>query len=244
MKKLFTLLVAATGFATATELQDITKTITWDVTEAGMQADLPQSFTETMEISVVVTLNWKGIKKAYDYPGNGLNIEFFTINGDYSKSTTQTNQIQYIGTGFQVSPFNSLCNIGGFGGTNNKLYQNIHATSLDFNKLSNKITSATLVFTMDAASNNRRMYLQLWDEDYELIPLKESSKSANGDEWLKSMQGINYNPAYVNNIQIYSGIIPETLAQDYAYNLLTIPEPTTATLSLLALAALVARRRR
>ena len=67
MKKLFTLLIAATSFATATELQEIAKTITWNVTEAGMQADLPQSFTESMEISVVVTLNWQEIKVLYDH---------------------------------------------------------------------------------------------------------------------------------------------------------------------------------
>ncbi len=235
MKKLFTLLVAATGFATATELQDIAKTITWNVTEAGMQADLPQSFTEAMEISVVVTLNWQGIKKL-DYG----EYEFFTISGDNSKSP---NKKQYVGTCFSSTLWEPF-NIGGYGGTNTKKYQSGHTIDLDSNNMAQKATYATLVFTVDADSNNRRMYLQLWDKDYELLPLKEGSKMNPNEELLKSMQGINYNPAYVDNIAIYSGIIPETLAQDYAYNLLTIPEPTTPTLSLLALSALVARRRR
>lgn len=243
MKKLFTLLIAATSFATATELQEIAKTITWNVTEAGMQADLPQSFTESMEISVVVTLNWQEIKVLYD-TYKDASLEFFTISGNYGGTSSPNNHTQYVGSGFLVSSSSNDCIIGGFGGTDKKSYQSVHSTTIDFNKEGSQITYATLVFTMNATSDNRRMYLQLWNEDYDIIPFNKAPKPATGPEFLTSLRGINYNPSYVNSIQIYSGIIPENLAQDYAYNLLTIPEPTTTTLSLLALSVLVARRRR
>lgn len=70
----------------------------------------------------------------------------------------------------------------------------------------------------------------------------------NGTQWVQNqwdVTAIGYDPTYLEGLTIYDGYA--TAEQAIALNkavLPTIPEPTTATLSLLALAGFAARRRR
>lgn len=121
-------------------------------------------------------------------------------------------------------------------------------------------TYATLIFTAETSSNNSKAngYLFLWDENHKLIDELTSGKNITIGSTL--LNGVSYtaftiNADYVNRDQValYNGALTENQdLYEIAKSLLpsspssddNIPEPATATLSLLALAGLAARRRR
>lgn len=110
-------------------------------------------------------------------------------------------------------------------------------------------TYATLVFTVETNNNNSKAtgYLFLINDKLEMVDqLTSSIKLTIGSTYMKNMPYTSFtiNTDYVNPdyVALYNGIVDNPL--EAAKAVLPVPEPTTATLSLLALAGLAARRRR
>lgn len=90
-------------------------------------------------------------------------------------------------------------------------------------------TSTTLYVTLNFSDNTTT---QLWGTNNDL-------KWSTGIGMLES---VTVNSTYVKDVYLFSGVVDKDTA--FALNAAAIPEPATATLSLLALCGLAARRRR
>lgn len=114
-------------------------------------------------------------------------------------------------------------------------------------------SSAALVYTSDQSGNvsyNINMYLYAYDSNGDLMFFDPHIAKDIEYKYTDSSNGVNksivYNATLVEGIDVYAGIEDAGAAADRVLNptYSPIPEPTTATLSLLALAGLAARRRR
>ena len=110
-------------------------------------------------------------------------------------------------------------------------------------------TYATLVFTVETDTRNNAKatgYLFLFNDKLEMVDQLTSSKKTLAQAYMTNMPYTSFtiNTDYVNPdyVALYNGIVDNPL--EAAKAVLPVPEPTTATLSLLALAGLAARRRR
>ena len=109
---------------------------------------------------------------------------------------------------------------------------------------SDNVEYATIVYSMNASSNERAIYFQLWDKGMNLL-FEDDSNSPTSAVNLGSVQAISYNGTLVNDLHLYSGVLDSSAsAVNLAYSMLTIPEPATSILCGLALVMFVARRRR
>ena len=111
----------------------------------------------------------------------------------------------------------------------------------------------TLVFSSycsDAAKGNfaARGYINFWDESFNEMRDKSVTLSNKtlGQIYFEGYNSLSYDAELVKAYEVSTTYVDKTAAKELAKNLLTqsVPEPTTATLSLLALAGLAARRRR
>ena len=231
MKKTLTLLFAAAGFAAA-ETTPIT--LAWDNNNATWGN---VDFGADKTISVAVELNWSNV----------VNTSALT-----SIYTIDTNDKDDYYLGIRSQKYIGGTNDCSFYGT---LYDGIiNHTTLDYgDKL---VSYATSILSIE---NTGLTYcitnsLYLWDENEELIT--SVSKSDSWNYGFGDYTGISINSNFVvnGNIDVYNNVFKEPEAlEGVAKRLLpsaptpgdgNIPEPTTATLSLLALAGLAARRRR
>lgn len=113
---------------------------------------------------------------------------------------------------------------------------------------------ATLVFTVETSNNNSKAtgYMFYFDDKLNMVGQSTSAQKTLGSTFLNNMPyrsfTINTNYVNPNYVALYDGVVANSLeAAEVAKAVLpigSIPEPTTTTLSLLALAGLAARRRR
>ena len=239
MKKSIFLLFAAVGLVSANTVTDISSSLTWSNTGTTHQADISQNFTNTSQFTVAITLNWKEIVKL-----ESADYEFFTFSGLYSGSTSQSNRTQYVGTGLRID-YQYNYQFCGYGGDNKKGYESVHLLKIDNKTLySDNVEYATIVYSMNASTNERAIYFQLWDKDMNLL-FEDDSNSPTSAVNLSSAQAISYNGTLVNDLHLYSGVLDSSAsAVNLAYSMLTIPEPATSTLCLLSVLGLASCRRR
>lgn len=109
------------------------------------------------------------------------------------------------------------------------------------------ISAASFVYVTNENSPNDiyQGYLFLRDMDGHEITYVSEDINANRGNDPGEFSLININTKYVNSVQVYATNLGAADALVLGKSMLpTVPEPTTATLSLLALAGLAARRRR
>lgn len=239
MKKSIFLLFAATGISSADAVTDISNSLEWTHSGTTSQADISQQVDNSQQLTVAISLNWGKIVQL-----EASNNEFFTISGPYSGSTAQSNGTKYVGTGLKVDYLYNY-ELGGYGGDNKKSYESVHTLKIENETLYSKnVEYATIVFTMNAPTNERAVYLQLWDKNMNLL-FEDGSDSPSAPINQSSAVAISYNGTLVNDLHLYSGMLDSSeAAANIAYTMLTIPEPTTSTLCLLSVLGLAARRRR
>ena len=236
MKKTIALLLAMAGMAMGENSIDLTGK--W----SGNTADLSNvSFGDNEKnITVAFTLNWNeltkvGASKALDY--------FFYIQDGENQHIGQGKEKGYIGGHFVTQQFGT------------ELYGAM--INVEGAPITRAVESVTSIFTLQLVGGMYEMhnYLYLWDEEGVLIgdvlSGVETFKFYKPSEPYFSMLVINETFTSSDSIKVYSDIFDETERLAVAESFLnsgssdpTIPEPTTATLSLLALSALAARRRR
>ena len=237
MKKTILLLFAASSVAIAAN--DITNSITWTSDTTATIKPL------SGDMSIAFLLNWDEINEdkkqtlftAYgpgsitesDMYGVGMGIYYTTASGyDLNSIHVSESNVNYI-----IDPDG---------------YTNI--TAVLNPKEYTSITSAVLVYTFDKNTQSNNMNgtfggtLYLW-LDSEETPLSIYA-GYQSNTYVGSLKNLVFDEKRIDtqSIRLYDGVIEDSEELAKAIRASTIPEPTTATLSLLALAGLAARRRR
>ena len=104
------------------------------------------------------------------------------------------------------------------------------------------LTSAAITLSHDNTTSTS-LYVTMTFSDGTISELYGTNTDLRWDAGIGTIESINVNDVYVKDTYLFRG----TVGKDNAFALnaaALVPEPTTATLSLLALAALAARRRR
>ena len=226
------LLLAAASAAMAVE----PITLNW---ENGTAEFAPNTFgVVDNSVTVAVELNWEAVKKC------DVDTCIFSLN---DASHTK------LGMGVEVA--------------SNKYIDLWYKDRVNYDYISEKLTpsitsaaQAVLVYTSQIVASNTYTldaYLYLYDESGELLnpgALCFGPKVTDGDIMFGTITGISYNAEMVNDgkIEVYNrfvsnendaAAVAEHVKLSSSSSNSSIPEPTTATLSLLALAGLAARRR-
>lgn len=246
MKKTLALLLAAASAAFAADKVDLV----WNNNTASLTG---AGLSTSTGVTVAYTLNFANIQKEHffyfmDEIGYGVGM-----GGDFGGGT-------YIGS-WLVHPE--------FGGDYD---WNILDYSADSILTTSGAAYMSIVYSMQYVDSKYsvREDLYMWDSVGELLVHKFDTASPSSSQLtLNSFVGLNINSNYIatNGIDVYSGTMTEEERKAAALAVLglnggddstgdggndagggsadtTVPEPATATLSLLALAALAARRRR
>lgn len=222
MKKTITLLLAAAGIAagatTPVELE-------WDSTNA---AALDANTFANDEISVVFTMDLKKL--------SSVGGDIFTISGTVTTYTTTYGLTHTYESDWMMGDYNELWAIEK-GSASGALCYDLAVKNPSF---------AEVVYTYGAGTFVA--YMNFYNKNGALVNAKEYTWS--GD--FKDFTSVSMISSSVEKMDVYNTVIQKDDVQsaiDYYYNPTTpgdgnVPEPTTATLSLLALAGLAARRRR
>ena len=237
MKKTIALLLAAAGATLATEplqlkWENNTASLTTDINGNVIDYNGLINYNYSNTLAVAISLNWQAI-------------------------------VQAVGTGsynlFQIADSNENKNHGLclYFSQTGKNYVDAWTNSQDdvynefFVELQDSWTTATkaaIVYNSyisgKSISPSFDAYLYIWDENGNQKTVHASYANAHATS-LESLNAISYDDTYINNINVYNDLFGGNDAAKLAERVVaSIPEPTTATLSLLALAGLAARRRR
>lgn len=241
MKKTITLLLAATSVAMA-KTTDVTDLLVWD--ENNTTASLVGVDFNNTDVTVALTLNWDNLNVYQEYQ------DIFTV-------TDESNHRIGVGMYFDYDWCNDINLIysenGGPGYiTEQGAYQYI-PMSADSIVNSALVFTATTIEEEDEDENGETIvsvfyqltgYLYLWEngvkEPYSAQLFARFEEAKNVD-YLTLHLGSN---SIVDQVEVYTGVTDNPLNLAEKMLGLSTPEPTTATLSLLALAGLAARRRR
>ena len=233
MKKTITLLLAAAGVAMA-EVTPLT--LQWQDGYAASPKDTNYVYTDSLynTVTMVADLNWDALLNA------GL------TNGTFLFSTNDANGKNH-GMGLYVDG----------GGKHLDAWVNgkdaYLAIDLKYSVIDDleTYTDAALVFTtydMQSTNSYFEALLYLTADNGETYNLTLEGVTANGysDGGFDSIASFSFNDEYVDKMDVYNTyLMPgEQLEAIGKLNTPAVPEPTTTTLSLLALAGLAARRRR
>ena len=248
MKKTLIALLALTGVAVAAE-QPI-----WDSTVTSTQNTY--TFNTTLDsFSIAVTLdvailqsesgsNFNGSAKIINLtgtwePSGASGTLDINVNGSSSAKTSTL----YVGSTAPSGSYASNYSLTGISGTN------IFTSSTDWSS----IDAASLVLVKDGSGNNDAVYtyLTLKGTDGNLTVYSggntgiafthNSVYNTNID-----VATVSFENSFATHAQVYSAALDADAAKAVGQSLVStsVPEPATATLSLLALAGLAARRRR
>lgn len=254
MKKTIVLLLAAAGMAMGGTEKPLE--LNWKAdnsadlkTDAnGNTINYSQYSWASNTITVAMTLNWSALMEDKK---DGAHV-LFEISDDSEKNHGLC--VYFGNKGNYIDAWTSGQDDETFSLTlDNKWKNSAKAAIVYTSHVPNESTSTTTYST----------YLYLWDENEQvtLLTLVDNNVIENGEVedythnvCLSQLSSISYNSDYVTNIDVYADIIGKNESLNLAERVTTtpstpgtdstIPEPTTATLSLLALAGLAARRRR
>ena len=243
-KTLLTLLLAASSIATAATEIDLTGK--WD----GNTVDISSETFNKGEVTVAVNLNREVLTKV------AANQKLFYLSGtNYTfgendqkvYGTAEIGMSNYTGYGSELNAFR-------YDGAKDSITFN-NGMPLTFIPMAVDFSYATVVFTAYTSGNNSRVqaYLYLFDaagniiEDNLTLTAKYVTLNTNYDDKNDTYSHftINETATSTDGVKIYNGLVSskEELTS-IAKSMVVVPEPTTATLSLLALAGLAMRRRR
>ncbi|MCQ2364744.1 MAG: hypothetical protein MJ051_04230 [Akkermansia sp.] len=240
MKKTLITMMALVGLASA---DVVTPQPVLTLTDVDLSQTMYASIDNTLGlntttgVTVMLTVNWTGISNspmfwigtddgsAYansaatiGYRGNIHHASLFSTSGSNSGITNlYNNQVQTIKTEDYVAAF-----------INNTAKNNTHKDD-------------TLVYFMTTLNGETALYTLLNDDDRSLVKLCTQGNMATGDitaYHVGNWNGGDSAQTGTATIALFNGVLSEAQMRGLA------PEPATATLSLLALAGLAARRRR
>lgn len=190
--------------------------------------------------TVMITMNWTKVS-------NAPVLWFSTTDGTGYANSTAT--FGYKGGAhhaclFNTSGSNGHC-VNSYTGTNDNLPDYLSddtgITGTGGNDANvTSLKDKTLTYFITSLDGNTKLYELLNDGNVTLIATQSGMKTGTLDTLVVGhWNGANAHQDGTMDIQLYSSVleVPQMKA-------LTVPEPTTATLSLLALAGLAARRRR
>ncbi len=240
MKKTIVLLLAAAGMA----MGDVSPlTLQWQDGYALSPQGTNYVYADSLynAVTLVVDLNWEALLNAEQTDGTLL----FSINDSNEKNH---------GMGLFVDD----------GGRHMDAWVNgqdaYKAIDLKYSEISDTVlyTNAALVFTSYDMQGTysyfeSRLYLSTDNGMTYTLTLEGITPRGCDDGGFGSIGSFSYNGEYVNKMDVYNSYLDPEEQLIAISNLKndstpgtdsTIPEPTTATLSLLALAGLAARRRR
>lgn len=247
MKKTFTLILAAAGVAMAATEIDLTDK--WE----GNTADISsETFTEG-KATFFLTLNLEQLDAWTTADGN--------VSLGYLSADNTNNATTVLGTSIN-SQFSTIRNWRNNG--NGETFQGtISSLPLpdDIDGVKLEYAYATLVSYVYTYNNASKIKTDMffWSKDLEKVHELTSNTSTLGSTFLSGISyssfTINSDYVYSDQVALYNGQLSEDQdPYEIAKSLLpaastpgtdsTVPEPATATLSLLALAGLAARRRR
>ena len=251
MKKTITLLLAATSVAMA-KTTDVTDLLVWD--ENNTTASLVGAGFTNSDITVVLTLNWN------NFNANSLAHDIFTISDG-------SNHCLGLGMFFDYEWYNDFSLI--YSNTGDVKY-----TPSFYPVDNMSFVNSAVVFTAGVITKTETYYVKddkgniLKDEDGKYVTDKREVQKYTLTGYLYLWDGINETPtlnqivfdsddlnidytsltlgpnSVVDKMAVYTGVTDNPLNLAEQLLGLSTPEPTTATLSLLALAGLAARRRR
>lgn len=244
MKKTIALLLAAASMAMGATKVDLTEK--WADNTAKISTE---TFTNGAA-TVIFTLNLDALKKWSASTGN---IQLGYLSG---VNSSDSSKMSHMGVALS-SKYNEIStwkNNGNF----ESYHQKVCSMPLPSDIDGKNYSYATVFFTLETNKNNTLISAYLYLLDEELGEVIDFTTGLNKTLTSTMMDGQKYtdftiNPEYVNmdQVALYNGKIETETEKTEAIKALfqsspnpTIPEPTTATLSLLALAGLAARRRR
>ena len=251
MKKTITLLLAATSVAMA-KTTDVTDLLVWD--ENNTTASLVGAGFTNSDITVVLTLNWQ------NFDTNSISHDIFTIRDGANHCLGLG---MYFDGGYEKD-FNLI-----YSNTGGVIYTNAYQGANYLNSV-----NSAVVFTAGVITKTETYYVKddkgniLKDEDGKYVTDKREVQKYTLTGYLYLWDGVNETPSLieiifdsnaldidytsltlgpnsvVDKMAVYTGVTDNPLNLAEKMLGLSTPEPTTATLSLLALAGLAARRRR
>ncbi len=247
MKKTFTLILAAAGVAMAATEIDLTDK--WEGNTANISSE---TFTDG-KATFFLTLNLEQLDDWTTADGN-VSLGYLSADNTYDQNVKLGLAIEATETMGYLRPWKNRNESDYFNGTTSTL-------PLPENIDGKEYSYATLVFTVRTDGNISwgNGHLFLWDEKHSLVDELTSNEKSLSTTLLsgKSYSSFTINSDYVysDQVALYNGqLSADQDPYEIAKSLLpaastpgtdsTVPEPATATLSLLALAGLAARRRR
>ena len=251
MKKTITLLLAATSVAMA-KTTDVTDLLVWD--ENNTTASLVGAGFTNSDITVVLTLNWQ------NFDTNSISHDIFTIRDG-------ANHCLGLGMYFDegwVNDFNLI-----YSNTGDVKYTTAFQGANYLNSANSAVvfTAGEITVTKTFAKKDEEGNI-LYDENGKIVTYQKAVQEYTLTGYLYLWDGINETPSLieiiyagdaldidytsltlgpnsvVDKMAVYTGVTDNPLNLAEKLLGLSTPEPTTATLSLLALAGLAARRRR
>lgn len=241
MKKTFFIMVAAASAVVASELPESQKL---DLTTGK---DTYSFSADYGSFSVALTLDWQKLLDYQELAQTDINL--FYVSGRCAITGSPEERKSLMGLGYNSS--SELHSTISYNGVEELApYTTTTGSDLLVTEIEKHtgVACATLVYTVSAISavyQNPVFYLTLWDESGEEI-YSVISEVARLSAKRKTNESITLNMDFVTHAEIYYTELSEEQAAAVSATLSTlpVPEPTTATLSLLALAGLAARRRR
>ena len=217
---------------------DLTSPVVEKTATTGISNILLSDYSSTT-ITVAITLETTYLEKFIRGKNTGDNDkkQLISLWGD--------NMVSPIGLGMNNYSENNIITTGGIYLGGNTAGSNASG-STSMGDISTQLSDvawgnadwAVLTWTFDkSGSQNAYMTYKI---DGEISTISGSCTSSRNNT---NITGIYFNNSYVTNVMAYEGIASSAQVQSIA-KAIAVPEPTTATLSLLALCGLAARRRR
>ena len=256
MKKTLITLLALAGVAAAVDTT-LTDAVYTSTDGAAITTATTGDKAISGDFALTMTLNADALKAIMGNTSTGTTRPTYfyvdvTLNGAYITLANALNNTGFVG--MAQGNLNSYA-LDGTGdpsrfpltGDNpdDALETNNFASSSVTGNLTSKLdslTSAAITFSHDDKTSSS-LYVTLNFSDGSTSEIYGTTTSLKWSSGIGTLESININDDYVEDTYLFRG----TVAKDNAFALnaaALVPEPTTATLSLLALAGLAARRRR